>query len=362
MTRVEDRPVKTCAELSSPGSITPNGPRALLNYSEFMKAVKAVAGRSIDRRLLMYYSSPQVRLMPRPVYVGGHVSHYLYPEHTQRLAVILHLRTKYFFPFKLIREVLAGLLPEHYVFILGGRLTGDDIRQLARPAAEGQRIYPRDLILARAARLLSAAQSLDNSGPRKARQAPNSRGLGAVPTPAGRKVGGQIDPLAQGIKPFELMIELNKICGGLVASQGKLGALQPHPTAYKRENSDRKTEETTHGNAGNSGVGRAGGPRRAAGQDDLSHGKPLARGPRNPRQGGHQEDASDRGRRVARPTYLGGDPALRQGLERGGLGGPPSGGVSGAPEGGAESDADEKRMFLLPNRTHFVLAVGSFSS
>jgi len=348
----------TCAELSSHGSIALNGPRALLNYSEFMKAVKAVAGRSIDRRLLMYYSSPQVRLMPRPVYVGGHISHYLYPEHTQRLAVILHLRTKYFFPFKLIREVLAGLLPEHYVFILGGRLTGDDIRQLARPAAEGQRINPRDLILARAARLLSAAQSLDNSGPRTARQAPISRGCGAVPTPAGRKVEDQIDPSAQGIKSLELMIERNKICGGLVASQGKLGALQPHPTAYKRENS----EDTTHGNAGNSGARRQGNSRRAITKDDGGHNEPVACGRRNPPQGGHQKDEAAGRRRVARPDNLGGDPALRQGFELGGLGGPPSGRVSGVPEGGAGSDADENRMFLQPNRTHFVLAVGSFSS
>lgn len=362
MTHVEDRPIMTCAALSSHGSITLNGPRALLNYSEFMKAVKAVAGRSIDRRLLMYYSSPQVRLMPRPVYVGGHISHYLYPEHTQRLAVILHLRTKYFFPFKLIREVLAGLLPEHYVFILGGRLTGDDIRQLARLAAEGQRINPRDLILARAARLLSAAQSLDNSGPRTARQAPISRGRGAVPTPAGRKVGDQIDPSAQGIKPLELMIERNKTCGGLVASQGKLGALQPHPTAYKPENSDRKTEETTHGNAGNSGVRRQGRTRRTAGQDDHVHGEPVGRGYGNPHQGRPQKDEAAGRRRVARPADLGGDPALREGNERGGLGGTPSGRVSGVPEGVGGSDADGKRMFLLPNRAHLNRAVGAIAS
>ncbi len=204
MTYVEDRPLMTCAELSADGPIAMNGPRALLNSSEFLKAVKAVSGRSIDRRCLQFYSSPLLRLMPLPVYVKGHTSRYLHPEQTLRLAVILRLRTKYFFPIKLLREVLAALPPEHYVLILRDCLDADDIRQLARPAGEGQGISPRELILARAARLRSVA---------------------------------------------EAMLERDQICGGLVASQGKLGALQPHLPVLKRENSTRNTEETTHGNA-----------------------------------------------------------------------------------------------------------------
>ena len=40
---------------------------------------------------------------------------------------------------------------------------------------------------------------------------------------------------------------------------------------------------------------------------------------------------------------------------------PPSGRSSGVPEGGGGGDANEKRMFLLPNHTHFVRAVGAFA-
>ena len=44
MTYVEDRPLMTYAELGAHGQITMNGPRALLNCGEFLKAVKAVSG------------------------------------------------------------------------------------------------------------------------------------------------------------------------------------------------------------------------------------------------------------------------------------------------------------------------------
>jgi hypothetical protein len=151
----------TCARL-----LAEEGPaqplEALLDSREFLRAVEALCGHAVDRRTVQFYSSPQLRLLPLPVYKFGHTSYYLHPEHTHRLAVILHLRRKYYFPARLLRQVLETLSPAHYGFILQDQLSAQDILLLARSSE----IAPQDLIYRRIVRLLDAADSPGKAGMR----------------------------------------------------------------------------------------------------------------------------------------------------------------------------------------------------
>ncbi|MDE2141183.1 MAG: hypothetical protein KGJ84_02060 [Elusimicrobia bacterium] len=153
------RPILTCGQLlgreRSAGRTVP----ALLDPGEFLGVVEALSGHAADRRIAQFYSSPGLRLLPLPVYRFRHTAHYLHPEHTLRLAVILRLRRKYFFPLRLLRDVLATLHPAHYGFILRDGLSAEDIVKLARSAGSG--LEPEDLLFRRVARLLAAADALD---------------------------------------------------------------------------------------------------------------------------------------------------------------------------------------------------------
>lgn len=162
MSRFEDRPIMSWSGLCALGPVGRHSRRALLNCGEFLKAVKAVSGHLIRRGTVQFYSSPAVRLMPLPRYARRHTAHYPHPEATMRLAIIVHLRSRYFFPIKLLREVLATLPPDHYGLVLRDAFTADEIRLLARP--EGRDIAPRGLIFQRVSRLLSVAQSWDEAG------------------------------------------------------------------------------------------------------------------------------------------------------------------------------------------------------
>jgi hypothetical protein len=144
----------TCARLLA--EERPDQPlEALLDSREFLRAVEALCGHAVDRRAVQFYSSPQLRLLPLPLYKLHHTAHYLHPEHTHRLAVILHLRREYYFPIPLLRQVLETLSPVHYSFLLRDGLCAQDILLLARSPG----MTPQDLIYRRIVRLLGAADS-----------------------------------------------------------------------------------------------------------------------------------------------------------------------------------------------------------
>ncbi len=153
------RPILTCGQLlareRSAGRTVP----ALLEPGEFLRVVEALSGHAADRRVAQFYSSPGLRLLPLPIYRFRHAAHYLHPEHTLRLAVVLRLRRKYFLPLRMLRDVLQTLHPAHYGFILRDALSAEDIVKLARSARSG--LEPEDLIFRRVARLLAAADALE---------------------------------------------------------------------------------------------------------------------------------------------------------------------------------------------------------
>jgi len=157
MSRQEDRPIANWAELCASRPDGWRNQRVLLECGEFLQAVKAVSGMTVHRRWLQFYSSPQVRLMPLPVYAKRHTAHYAHPEDTLRLALILKLRNAYFFPIKLVRETLKNLAEKHYPLVLNAGLSADDIRLLAGP--QGENTNPRELIYGRVSKLLNLGAS-----------------------------------------------------------------------------------------------------------------------------------------------------------------------------------------------------------
>lgn len=105
--------------------------RCLLSCREFLRVTEALTGYALTRRALQFYSSPQVRLMPLPVYSDGHRAHYLHPEHTLRLGAALRLRKRHFFPLKLVKDVLEGLPPHCFGLVIRDLLSAQDVRRLA---------------------------------------------------------------------------------------------------------------------------------------------------------------------------------------------------------------------------------------
>lgn len=152
MPRHQHRSIMTCDEaLAGVGSIA-RPKLGFLKCGDFLKVVEALCGYRLTRRMLQFYSSPQVRLMPLPRYVRSRKSHYLHPENTQRLAVILRLKNRHFLPISEIKKIMARLSPNLYPLFLRGALTPEDIAFLGRP--EGEYFHPYDRVFQRVLGLL----------------------------------------------------------------------------------------------------------------------------------------------------------------------------------------------------------------
>lgn len=156
MEHPKDRPVMTCEELCSEGSHDGKTRYALLTASEFLKMVWMISGQRATRRALQFYSSPEARLLPKPVYRNRHTAHYLHPENTVRFAVLLHLRSAYFLPLNLAKEVLDGLSPAFYELLLSDVLSAAEIVRLAN---DSDREWVKEALIARASRAREAARA-----------------------------------------------------------------------------------------------------------------------------------------------------------------------------------------------------------
>jgi len=74
--------------------------------------------KALTRRTLQFYSSPQARLMPLPVYKDRHTAYYHFPDDYERLGVIWTLRSKFFFPIERIRWLLKEISTDMYPMIM----------------------------------------------------------------------------------------------------------------------------------------------------------------------------------------------------------------------------------------------------
>ncbi|MBI5630039.1 MAG: hypothetical protein HY921_04040 [Elusimicrobia bacterium] len=98
------------------------------DFIEFFNNSYSLKGKDqLTRRTLLFYGSPQLRLLPRPVYRNRHTGYYIFPDHYRRLAIIWTLRQKFFFPLELIKVLLRGIPEESYDLIEGWWGSGEDL-------------------------------------------------------------------------------------------------------------------------------------------------------------------------------------------------------------------------------------------
>lgn len=161
MPREIDRPIMTFAQLCALNPEALRSTRCLLSCREFMRLTEALTGYALTRRALQFYSSPQVRLMPLPVYSEGHRAHYLHPEHTLRLGAALRLRKRHFFPLKLVKDVLEGLPPDFFGLVIRDLLSAQDVRHLA--LGDASISFTHQLLLERCTRDLTRDSAEDFS-------------------------------------------------------------------------------------------------------------------------------------------------------------------------------------------------------
>jgi len=98
------------------------------DFIEFFNNSYWLKGKNrLTRRTLLFYGSPQLRLLPRPVYRNRHTGYYIFPDHYRRLAIIWTLREKFFFPLELIKVLLRGIPEESYDLIESWWGSGEDL-------------------------------------------------------------------------------------------------------------------------------------------------------------------------------------------------------------------------------------------
>jgi hypothetical protein len=121
----------------------------------FLALMKEFYGFKITRRNLQLYHSPFLhRMLPPPVHMDGHRSWYLHPEHTERLAVIVHLNAKHFMPLKKIRLLLRGYPERYYGVLLKDVLTVRDLDEIVDHFGRGFEI--KDFLFHKINRVLRA--------------------------------------------------------------------------------------------------------------------------------------------------------------------------------------------------------------
>lgn len=147
------RPIKIGADAVADARYDPDS-EYLMETDDFIRAVHNAYGFRVTRRTLQLYSSPQHKLLPPPIYVGGHRSYYLNPEHTQRLAAILYLSTRLFMPLKAIRKLLRVYPERHYGLLLKGVLTPQELTDFTELFGRGLEV--RDFLFYKVSRVLNA--------------------------------------------------------------------------------------------------------------------------------------------------------------------------------------------------------------
>ncbi len=124
--------------------------RLLASAKDFAELVETMAGVRIKPRLLRLYAT-KLKLIPPPVQKDG-ADHYVYPDHLERLMMVLVLRKKYQLPLKPIRDLLEHLPAELRHVIISGKLTTNDALDLAKMIPKGFAL--QDLIMAKASEVM----------------------------------------------------------------------------------------------------------------------------------------------------------------------------------------------------------------
>ncbi len=148
------RPVKTYGQAYNNSGLSQPREEFLAETSDFIKIFRHLHRFAITRRTLQLYSSPQLKLLPRPIHMGGHKSYYANPEHTDRLAVVMHLATKLFLPLKTIQAVVRVYPEEYYDLILDGVFAANDLAEIAEHFVRGFKV--KDVLFYKVCHVLKA--------------------------------------------------------------------------------------------------------------------------------------------------------------------------------------------------------------
>lgn len=101
-----------------------------MNQGIFSQASELGEVKPMTRRTLQYYSSPQVKLLPLPVYRNRHTAHHIVPDHSRLLNAIWILRERHNLSIDAIREILEDLPESEIDHISSWRGSGSELISL----------------------------------------------------------------------------------------------------------------------------------------------------------------------------------------------------------------------------------------
>lgn len=125
--------------------------RVLIELDGFIEMLEAVGGFTLNRRALLTYSSPRVGLIEPPVQAQGKTC-YVFPDHFDRMGIILTLRQAYNLPLHAIRELVERFPRDNYELLMERKLKISDVLDLAKMLKGGYGLA--DLVMAKAGDVL----------------------------------------------------------------------------------------------------------------------------------------------------------------------------------------------------------------
>jgi len=121
--------------------------KVLVEASKFADMLSAVGGFMLGARELRAYSASRLKLMDPPIQKDGKTC-YVFPDHFNRLGIILTLRQAYNLPLAAIRELLDHFPAEQHELIMERKFEIEDLLDLAKMLKAGYQL--RDLFMAKA--------------------------------------------------------------------------------------------------------------------------------------------------------------------------------------------------------------------
>ena len=127
--------------------------KVLVESGDFIDMLEAVGGFKLGRRALMSYSSARIGLIEPPVKIDGEFC-FVFPDHFDRLGIVLTLRQVYHLPLTAIRDLIEHYPREQYHLIMERKLELPDLLDLAKMIKAGYGLG--DLTMAKACDLMLA--------------------------------------------------------------------------------------------------------------------------------------------------------------------------------------------------------------
>lgn len=125
--------------------------KVLVEASDFAQMMAAVGGFKLGLKALKAYGAPRLKLMDPPIQKDGKTC-YVFPDHFDRLGMVLTLRQAYNLPLTTIRDLLNHFPQEHHELIVERKFEIGDLLDLAKMLKAGYGL--KDLFMAKACDIL----------------------------------------------------------------------------------------------------------------------------------------------------------------------------------------------------------------